>query len=161
MRRSMLGAHPRTRSTKRLGGRDPYHRPKRIRCALCGQRRKRCACKQGPRLAFRAVGSWSVSRSHSRSLTLELSGRCGVPQDSTEDRHSGPLERIVRRHMHGSDFIFPCSKNFGQPPCVTNCDEHSPCTCFELSLWTARQSPWHSLELKHLLPLSVVATMQK
>jgi len=31
-----------------------------------------------------------------RGLTLELSGRCRVPHDSTEDRRSGPLERIVR-----------------------------------------------------------------
>ena len=31
-------------------------------------------------------------------LTLELSGRCRVPHDNTEDRRSGPLERIVRAY---------------------------------------------------------------
>ena len=33
-------------------------------------------------------------------LTLELSGGCRTPRDSSADRHSRPLERIVRQRSH-------------------------------------------------------------
>ena len=53
------------------------------------------------RVAVHCNGLDATQEDALTGLTLELSGRCWPPHDSTAARRSGPLERIVRRIWHG------------------------------------------------------------